>query len=255
MGIRKIMDGPDIGFGHRSPVQSSGSYASWEQLSPQANFSGISQDNYSSEINQDQSFGTMVQPSAEDVPESIKIVQFHSCYLLVQLKSGISIIDQQLAHERVLYEYYKLLLKSENRQTQGLLFPQNLHLSTVDAQQLKELLPYLQKLGFDMEDFGSDSFVIHGIPALLEGKYNEQELILTILNQYKSNLEFELALEENIARSMAISSSIKRGKNLTQEEMQALVEQLFLCEIPYASPSGKKCIFHLSLEDLFKKFR
>lgn len=255
VGIRKIMDGPEIGFGYRSPVQSSGSYASWEQLSPQANFSGISQDNYSPEINKDQSFGTMVQPSAEDVPESIKIVQFHSCYLLVQLKSGISIIDQQLAHERVLYEYYKLLLKSENRQTQGLLFPQNLHLSTVDAQQLKELLPYLQKLGFDMEDFGSDSFVIHGIPALLEGKYNEQELILTILNQYKSNLEFELALEENIARSMAISSSIKRGKNLTQEEMQALVEQLFLCEIPYASPSGKKCIFHLSLEELFKKFR
>ncbi|MBK6859441.1 MAG: DNA mismatch repair endonuclease MutL [Saprospiraceae bacterium] len=255
VGIRKIMDGPDFGFGNRSPMQSSSSYASWEQLSPQGNLSGISQDNYSSEINKDLSFSTMVQPSAEDVPESIKIVQFHACYLLVQLKSGISIIDQQLAHERVLYEYYKLLLKSENRQTQGLLFPQNLHLSTVDAQQLKELLPYLQKLGFDMEDFGSDSFVIHGIPALLEGKYNEHELILTILNQYKANLEFELALEENIARSMAISSSIKRGKNLSQEEMQALVEQLFLCEIPYASPSGKKCIFHLSLEELFKKFR
>lgn len=255
VGIRKIMDGPDFGFGNRSPMQGSGSYASWDQLSPQAKPSVISQDNFSSELNRDQSFDAMVQPSAEDVPESIKIVQFHACYLLVQLKSGISIIDQQLAHERVLYEYYKLLLKSENRQTQGLLFPQNLHLSTVDAIQLKELLPYLQKLGFDMEDFGSDSFVIHGIPALLEGKYNEHELILSILNQYKANLEFELALEENIARSMAISSSIKRGKTLSQEEMQALVEQLFLCEIPYASPSGKKCIFHLSLEELFKKFR
>ncbi len=255
VGIRKIMDGPDFGLAMVGDGLNGSSYASWEQLSPQGNLSGISQDNYSSEINKDLSFSTMVQPSAEDVPESIKIVQFHACYLLVQLKSGISIIDQQLAHERVLYEYYKLLLKSENRQTQGLLFPQNLHLSTVDAQQLKELLPYLQKLGFDMEDFGSDSFVIHGIPALLEGKYNEHELILTILNQYKANLEFELALEENIARSMAISSSIKRGKNLSQEEMQALVEQLFLCEIPYASPSGKKCIFHLSLEELFKKFR
>lgn len=255
VGIRKIMDGPDFGFSNRSPMQGSGSYASWEQLSPQAKPSVISQDHFSSELNRDQSFDAMVQPSAEDVPESIKIVQFHACYLLVQLKSGISIIDQQLAHERVLYEYYKLLLKSENRQTQGLLFPQNLHLSTVDAIQLKELLPYLQKLGFDMEDFGSDSFVIHGIPALLEGKYNEHELILSILNQYKANLEFELALEENIARSMAISSSIKRGKTLSQEEMQALVEQLFLCEIPYASPSGKKCIFHLSLEELFKKFR
>lgn len=255
VGIRKIMDGPDYGFSNRSPMQGSGSYASWDQLSPQAKPSVISQDNFSSELNRDQSFDAMVQPSAEDVPESIKIVQFHACYLLVQLKSGISIIDQQLAHERVLYEYYKLLLKSENRQTQGLLFPQNLHLSTVDAIQLKELLPYLQKLGFDMEDFGSDSFVIHGIPALLEGKYNEHELILSILNQYKANLEFELALEENIARSMAISSSIKRGKTLSQEEMQALVEQLFLCEIPYASPSGKKCIFHLSLEELFKKFR
>ena len=94
-----------------------------------------------------------------------------------------------------------------------------------------------------MEDFGSDTFVIHGIPALLEGKYNELELITTILNQFKANLEYELGLEENIARSIAISSSIKRGKQLSEEEMQALVEQLFLCEIPDASPTGKDVYF------------
>jgi DNA mismatch repair protein MutL len=119
---------------------------------------------------------------------------------------------------------------------------------------MKHILPYLQKIGFEIEEFGSDSFIIHGMPAMLEGKYSEQELILRLLEQYKMNLEFELSLEENIARSMALSSSIKKGKALSEEEMKALVEQLFLCEIPYTNPFGKKCIFHLNLEDLQKKF-
>lgn len=255
VGIRNIMGGASSAFNAQNSMQGSGSYASWTQLNPKTNTLISHADVYSSEINAlpNQQF-TNSQDFEVEKAEAIKIVQFHACYLLVQLKSGISIIDQQLAHERILYEHYKSLMKSENHQTQGLLFPQNLHLSTPDAIQLKTILPYLQRIGFDMEDFGSDTFVIHGIPALLEGKYNELELITTILNQFKANLEYELGLEENIARSMAISSSIKRGKQLSEEEMQALVEQLFLCEIPYASPTGKRCIFHMSLEELFKKF-
>ncbi len=253
-GISRIMGNADFSRNERMAPSGSTHYASWTQLNPDFSNKPNASQTISSELNNEVNFSASQTSTTEESNEAIKIVQFHGSYLLVQLKTGISIIDQQFAHERILYEYYKTLLKTEHRETQGLLFPQNLHLSTPDAQQLKNLLPYFQKIGFDMEEFGSDSFIIHGIPAILEGKYNELELVHTILQQFKFNLEFELSLEENIARSMAMSSSIKRGKNLNQEEMQALVEQLFLCEIPYSSPNGKKCLFHISLEELFKKF-
>ncbi len=237
-----------------SPFQNTGSQVSWVQLvNPDGETSLIPKHN-ADEIAKQNYQGQESQIPLETADDSFRIAQYHSSYLLVQLKSGITVIDQQYAHERVLYEYYKSILKKGETQIQKLLFPQNLHLSHPDAIQLIQILPQLQKMGFEIEEFGSDSFVIHGMPAMLEGKYAEQELIMRLLNQYKLNLEFELSLEENLARSMAMSSSIKRGKALSDEEMKALVEQLFLCEIPYTNPFGKKCLFHMSTEDLQKKF-
>lgn len=192
-------------------------------------------------------------PVQEQV-KSFKAHQFLSSYIVVQLKSEISIIDQQLASERILYEYYKALLKSQEHQVQRLLFPQNLHLNHTDALLLNEILESLTKIGFEMENFGSDSFVIHGIPAILEGRFSENELIIDLIDKYKQNLEFEIPLEDNIARSLASGSCIKRNQELQSEEIYSLVEQLFLCEIPFSSPSGKACIFHLSTDELQKKF-
>ncbi len=202
----------------------------------------------------------MIYPSQQDelpvtgAEAGFKAHQYLSSYLVVQLKSGISLIDQQHASERVLYERYKQMLASGEGQTQGLLFPQTLHVSKPDAQILKEALPFFQSIGFEMEEFGSDSFIIHGVPTLIEGKFNETELIMNVLRLMKLNLEFEIPYEESIARSMAQSSSIKRNQILQQEEIDRLIEQLFLCEVPYSSPSGKACIFHLNLEELQKKF-
>lgn len=253
-GIERMMNSGPSTMPGSSNIQNTGSQVSWIQLvNPEEESQSIPK--HGNESHQDDS----IEPKKELLPlenqdESFQIVQFHASYLMVQLKSGITIVDQQLAHERVLYEFYKNLLKNDQRQIQQLLFPQNLHLSQPDAIQLRQILPQLHQIGFDLEEFGTDTFIIHGMPAVLEGKYAEQELILSLLNQYKMNLEFELSLEENIARSMALSSSIKRGKTLSREEMKSLIEQLFLCEIPYTNPFGKKCLFHLSLQDLQKKF-
>lgn len=257
-GIERLMGTGPNSFNparsNQAPIQNTGSQVSWVQLvNPHGDPSIVP-------VQRDDSFAKQPEQQTEEqiqmeaTDDDFRIVQFHSSYLMVQLKSGITIIDQQFAHERVLYEYYKSILNKGETQIQKLLFPQNLHLSHPDAIQLNQILPQLQKIGFEIEEFGSDSFVIHGMPAMLEGKYAEQELILRLLNQYKSNLEFELPLEENLARSMAMSSSIKRGKPLSDEEMKALVEQLFLCEIPYSNPFGKKCLFHMSIEELRKKF-
>ncbi|MBK8450932.1 MAG: DNA mismatch repair endonuclease MutL [Saprospiraceae bacterium] len=250
-GIERMMSGVEYSRNPNHVNQNPGSQASWLQLAKPGQPHDFESPQNSSDIQFVNNTELLTMQEAED---KFRVVQFHASYLIVQLKSGITIIDQQYAHERILYEFYKANLKTENSQTQKLLFPQTLHLSYPDAIQLKQILPVLQKIGFEIEDFGSDSFIIHGVPALLEGKYSEQELILKMLNQYKANLEFELSLDENLARSLAISSSIKRGKTLNPEESTALVEQLFLCEIPYANPFGKKCLFHLSLDDLHKKF-
>ncbi len=258
-GIDKMMSGTSnfsdsINSQSRFPLHNKTHEASWIQL---ANPEGIQpRPGFQTEKNNLPLTATTsdAQIQLEGMEDTFRVVQFHSSYLLVQLKTGMTIIDQQFAHERVLYEYYKATLKNGENQIQRLLFPQTLHLSQPDSLQLKQILPQLQKIGFEIEEFGSDSFVIHGMPAMMEGKYSEQELILRLVEQYKMNLEFELSLEENIARSMALSSSIKKGKTLSDEEMKSLVEQLFLCEIPYTNPFGKKCLFHLSFEDLQKKF-
>ncbi|MDQ3143009.1 MAG: DNA mismatch repair endonuclease MutL [Bacteroidota bacterium] len=179
--------------------------------------------------------------------------QVHKSYIIVQTVSGIIIIDQQHAHERILYEYFKTSINRNEPQVLKLLFPQNLHLPGKDALIIKTILSSLNKIGFEIEEFGSDSFIVHGTPAMLEGKYNELDLLNQILDKYKINEEFELPIEENLARSAAISSSVKRSKLLNQEEMQLLVQNLFECEMPYTSPTGKKCYISISLDELNHK--
>jgi len=186
--------------------------------------------------------------------KGFKAQQYLNSYIVLQLHSGLTIIDQQLASERILYEYYRMRMTSSDAPTQTLLFPQTLHLSKQDAHLMTEILHPLKKLGFDLEPFGSDTFLIQGIPAKLDGSIREQALLEQLLDQYRNLEELSLSIEDQIARAMAFSSAVKRNTPLQQQALDAMVEQLFLCEIPYANPAGKKCLFQLSLEELQKKF-
>jgi DNA mismatch repair protein MutL len=180
--------------------------------------------------------------------------QVHNSYILNQIKSGILFIDQQAAHERILYERYLNVLNQQKNVTQSQLFPRTLTLSPSDASLLKELLDAINKLGFDLQEFGANTFVVNGIPSEIAGKQNEEKLIEALLEQYKSNVELKLDVNENIARSMAKSAAIKSGQSLSIEEMQGLIDQLFACEIPFKSPSGRKCFISLELDGLSKRF-
>lgn len=180
--------------------------------------------------------------------------QIQSTYIVSHIKSGFLLIDQQSAHERVLYEKYLDQIKDKSASTQKELFPNTLEFPPADAELLKSILPEINSLGFDVQEFGQNAFVIHGIPSELTGDRNGEELIENLLEQFKSNHELSIGATENIARSMARSAAIKRGKNLTVTEMQTLVDQLFACTMPYSSPSGKKCFINYDLEDLKKQF-
>ena len=204
--------------------------------------SGMSDGNQLDDANQ--SFSKDIKP----------LFQIHSTYIVSHIKSGYILVDQQAAHERILYERYLDMLNEKEAVTQKELFPRNITLNPADAEILKGLLPQINLLGFDIQEFGKDAFVIHGVPADLKSAQDEQKIIEQLLEQYKSNRDLDLNIFENIARSMSRSSAIKKGQSLTQEEMRELVDQLFACAMPFTSPMGKKCFVTFELEELAKKF-
>ena len=180
--------------------------------------------------------------------------QVHGSYIVSQIKSGVFPLDQQAAHERILYERYLDLLRQQKGSTQQQLFPRTLTLSPMDAALLREIIEPINLLGFDLQEFGANTFVINGVPAELAGKKDETAIIESLLEQYKGNLELKLGVQENIARSMARSAATKRGQLLTPQEMQTLIDKLFACEAPYKSPTGRNCFITFDLEDLAKRF-
>ncbi len=181
--------------------------------------------------------------------------QIHNSYVVSQIKSGFLLIDQQAAHERILYEKYLEQLDSQQSSAQQQLFPKNVTLPPADANLLKEILPQLHALGFDVEEFGGDTFIVRSLPALVaEGNRDEQKIIENLLEQYKQDVDLQLDANESIARSLARSTALKRGHALAPVEMQTLIDKLFACQMPFHSPFGQNCFLTYELDDLRKKF-
>ena len=180
--------------------------------------------------------------------------QVHGQYIVSHIKSGFLLIDQQTASERILYERYLEALGNEPVATQKALFPTTLELPPADAALLREILEAVNRLGFEITEFGGNAFAIHGTPANLTGTTSEQVLIEQVLAQYKSNLDLDLGTFENLARSMARSAAIRRGQILSVQMMEDLIDQLFACSVPYAGPSGRKCFITFELDELQKRF-
>lgn len=192
----------------------------------------------------------------ENVPplSSREPYQMHSSYIIHQVKSGMMIIDQQSAHERILYEQYLSILQNGEFSSQKELFPRTVELDASKAAVLKKILNKVAGLGFEIEEFGHNTFIIHGTPSALDNNINIESIIEQLIDQYVNNLEFELGIEDNLARSMSVSSCLKRGKKLEKQEMTALIDMLFACKIPSKSPNGKKCYVIYDLDEINKRF-
>lgn len=181
-------------------------------------------------------------------------LQLHLSYIVCQIKSGLIIIDQQAAHERVLYEKYLSSLNGSPAISQQRLFPKAVTLSAADTELLNELLPSIRALGFDINAFGKNAFVINGVPAELHHSH-EQQLLEEVVNTYKQNKVQKELRNESIAATLAKQAAIKRGTRLETDEMNRLVDELFACSEPKYSPTGKACILTLTLEELEKLFK
>lgn len=189
-----------------------------------------------------------------DPLENKKTLQLHGKYLLRQVKSGLVMIDQRAAHERILYERYLLRFKNSEGTSQSCLFPQQLTLNPSDMSLVMEIKQEVRKLGFEFEEFGKNSIVINGVPAEIVNQ-SEQEIFEGLIEQFKRNkTDLELGNQENLARSLAKRTSMKSGKILGEDEAGLLFDQLFACTQPNYTPEGQPTFVVLSLDKIASFF-
>ncbi|MBL4703648.1 MAG: hypothetical protein JKY54_03955, partial [Flavobacteriales bacterium] len=178
--------------------------------------------------------------------------QLHKKYVINHIKSGFIVIDQQRAHERILFEQFVQKIANNRVGTQQMMFPLTVELSQQDIGMLQSVSNDLIGIGFDISEFGNGSIIINGIPDVLSDKdvKTTMEEILASLHEEVSSIK----LGEKMARSMAKSAGIKKGMVLSIAEMQRLIDELFACEQPFYSPTGKPTTVTVPLEELEKKF-
>ena len=183
-----------------------------------------------------------------------KVMQLKQRYILTPVKSGLMVIDQKRAHERILFEQFMEVLKSDSVASQQQLFPQTIELNPADAAILRDILEDLLSLGFDIRDFGKDTFIVNGTPGLLD--IGSPEMIVEkLLEEYKNSpIDARTKAKEQIAVSLAKASALDYGVELKQEEVDHLIDNLFACSTPNFSPDGKKVLTIISTEDIEKSF-
>ncbi len=197
---------------------------------------------------------SVLSSEQDDLSDEHLLWQFHDRYILTQIRSGLMVLDQNAAHQRILYERALQSMKSGFGLSQQLLFPQTIEFNLADFALLQDLIPDLRSLGFDLELFGGRTVVLRGVPTDIRVG-DELTILEDILEQFKDYRdELHIKGHDNLAKSIARRSAIAPGKKLTTKEMRALIDQLFLCEMPYADPHGQPTMIKISMDELTKRF-
>jgi DNA mismatch repair protein MutL len=187
-------------------------------------------------------------------PSERQLFQIHNRFILSQIKSGFMLINQQAAHERILYERFLQQLQNRSGVSQQSLFPQSVTFNSSDFELLKELLPDIRALGFDIREFGKNTVVVDGIPADLNN-IGEHELLEQLIEGFKNNQAvLKLDKRDSLARSLARNAATKAGTKMSLEEMNLLIDQLFACEMPNLALNGKLVITTFALNELLERF-
>ncbi len=237
-----------------SGARNTDSKASWESL-----YVGLNQepeilpDNTSISFESEEVAGSLFND--EEIEQSGHTVyQIHRKYIVSPIKSGMVIVDQQRAHQRVLYEQFLTNMTLHHAASQQLLFPLDLFFSMGEMELIEELKPSLVNTGFVFDEVQRDHVVILGIPV----NVTESE-VSTVLEQLLSDLqdgipENSFSQNDSIAKSMAKSLAVKSGTSLAVKEQENLVNGLFACKDPNVSPFQKPTFITMRVEDLDKKF-
>ena len=205
--------------------------------------------------NREQEHSTLnIQHSTFSLTEETELTQLLNTYILLPSANGFLLIHQQAAHERIIYERMQEATKGKPVATQRSMFPVTVELTPADTVILEELMTELNQLGYMIEPFGKNTYVVQGTPADVE-QGNEKQIIDSFLEQYKhfSN-DLKFSKREKLIRSLAWQQSVKPGKSLTEKEMRNIVEDLFNCTTPNSMPNGNPTYLEFKKDYLEKMF-
>lgn len=198
---------------------------------------------------------SLSKPLADDEPSAERkpIFQLQRNMLVSSIKSGLLVVDQQAAHQRILYEKYLQQLQQGKGASQQLLFPESLLLNKTEAGLILELRDELQRAGFGLEPEDDLHWLIRGVPAEL-GSTDAGGVVRNLLAQYAEHQVHELdALHEQLARGLARHGAMAKGRLLAESEMRQLIDELFACENPYYTPDGQQTLLTITLEELQRR--
>ncbi|MBN2349305.1 MAG: DNA mismatch repair endonuclease MutL [Bacteroidales bacterium] len=182
-------------------------------------------------------------------------IQLRGRYILTSVKSGVMIVDQKRAHERILFEKYIHMFAHASSPAQQQLFPESIELDPADYSFLSDILDDVNSIGFDIRSLGQNTVVVYGCPADLNNPH-PKDLVEHLIEEFK-NTEgaVKISAKERIARSLARSTAIGYGNTMEQEEMRELIDKLFACENPNYSPSGKLILTIIDIDEIEGKLK
>jgi len=184
-----------------------------------------------------------------------KFIQIGKEFVAINNTSDMVIINIRRAHERIQYERFIKALKTQKAVSQKLIFPENIELSIPDFQLIMDLKKKLEDIGFEIEIFGKNSIAIYGTPAYIKDD-NPRVIIIQLLDYYKNTHgSLNNNLDEKLAISLSKSSLADNKSNMSEEEINTLIEDLFKCDNFNVTPEQKKIICTLNSETIFNLFK
>jgi DNA mismatch repair protein MutL len=190
----------------------------------------------------------------EGLNASGMMLQLGDSYIVKVTDKSLIIIDQHAAHERVLYEYFSKTLNGGGAERQGLLFPLKVDLTAEEAAVMQQMIPGLSALGFEIDGFGGQSFLVRSVPAIIRSRCVE-----TVIKDMVSDLsEFgsgKMEYMDELVKLVSCRSAVKASDKMNRDEMEGLLDQLDKCDLPFTCPHGRPTKIEISMNELEKRFR
>ncbi|WP_372973872.1 DNA mismatch repair endonuclease MutL [Muriicola sp.] len=227
----------------------------WENLFVDLESGSQKQDSFSSVHFESEVVTGSIFPDAEgDEPSEGTTFQLRRKYIVTTIRSGMLIIDQQRAHQRVLYEKFLRSMTVKESLSQQLLFPVALHFSPNERHILAELSDHLQALGFVFEDTEDDDIAVKGLPPMVPEK-EVASVLDGLISGYKQGNEGNLSQSDMLAKAMCSAVSVKTGDRMDRVSQLALVNDLFACKESMLSPFNKPIFITLTENEIDNKFK
>ncbi|MBK9750003.1 MAG: DNA mismatch repair endonuclease MutL [Chloroflexi bacterium] len=195
------------------------------------------------------------QPTQPRTLPMLRVVgQIAASYIVAEAPAGMYLVDQHAAHERILYEQFMAEYTRQKTVAQLALTPESVQVAPAEARLIEEKLPLLSELGFQLEPFGPNIFIVRAVPAILSD-VEPSELIRGIIDDLEQgNKPGMESIEDKIVMRVCKQAAVKAGQVLSYEQMQGLIRQLERCQSPLTCPHGRPTMIHMSNDRLAREF-